>query len=57
MPIIKSIKATSNPDWILIQVEPVTHPDGSKQLFKAMPYPAELAVGLAEGDNITVEDL
>jgi len=57
MPIIKSIKTTSNPDWVLIQCEPVSNPDGSKQLFKAMPYPAELADGLEAGDNITVQDL
>lgn len=52
MPIIKSIKATSNPDWVMILAEPIINPDGSKRAFKATPYPLELADGLEPGDNV-----
>lgn len=57
MPIIKSIKATRNPDWVMVQVEPVTNPDGSKRLFKPLAFPAELLVGIDAGDNVEFDEL
>ena len=57
MPIIKSLKPTSNPDWVMLLVAPVINPDGSKRLFKATPYPIELLDGVEVGDDIQLEEL
>ena len=57
MPIIKSLKPTSNPDWVMLLVAPVINPDGSKRLFKATPYPIELLDGIEVGDDIQLEEL
>ena len=57
MPIIKSLKPTSNPDWVMLLVAPVSNSDGSKTLFKATPYPVELLDGIEVGDDIQLEEL
>ena len=57
MPIIKSIKATRNPEWVMVQVEPATNPDGSKRLFKPLAFPGELLDGVEVGDNVEFDEL
>lgn len=57
MPIIKSIKSTRNPEWVMVQVEPVTNPDGSKRLFKPLAFPVELLDGVEAGDTVEFDQL